>query len=55
MGMFSIWHWAIVLAVVVLLFGSGKVVKFAGDMGKAFPAFRKGLKDVQDIKSEIKG
>lgn len=54
MGMFSIWHWMIVLVVIVLLFGSGKIVKLAGDMGQAFPAFMKGIKDVKDIEKEIK-
>lgn len=55
MGAFSIWHWVIVLAVVVVLFGSGKIVKMSGDLGKAFPAFMKGIKDVKDIEREIKG
>lgn len=55
MGMFSIWHWLIVLVVVFVLFGGGgKLVALAGDLGKSFPAFMKGIKDVKDIEKEIR-
>lgn len=46
MGTFSIWHWLIVLAVALLLFGGGgKIKKIMGDMGSGITAFKKGLKD----------
>lgn len=46
MGSFSIWHWLIVLAVVLILFGGGgKLSRLMGDMAKGVTAFRKGLKD----------
>ncbi|MFI4987721.1 MAG: twin-arginine translocase TatA/TatE family subunit [Alphaproteobacteria bacterium] len=46
MGSFSIWHWLIVLAVVLILFGGGgKISKIMGDMAKGVKAFKKGLKD----------
>ena len=46
MGSFSIWHWLIVLAVALLLFGGGgKIKKIMGDMGSGITAFKKGLKD----------
>lgn len=46
MGSFSIWHWLIVLAVVLILFGGGgKISKIMGDMAKGVNAFKKGLKD----------
>jgi len=45
MGGLSIWHWAIVLLVVLLLFGSGKISGLMGDMAKGIKAFRNNLKD----------
>ncbi|MEM7171401.1 MAG: twin-arginine translocase TatA/TatE family subunit [Pseudomonadota bacterium] len=46
MGTFSIWHWLIVLAVALLLFGGGgKIKKIMGDVGSGITAFKKGLKD----------
>ncbi len=51
MGTFSIWHWLIVLAVVVLLFGGGgKISRLMGDFGKGLKSFKKGLKeDEQEV------
>lgn len=43
MGSFSIWHWLIVLLVVVLLFGTKKLRNLGGDLGEAVRGFRKGL------------
>ncbi|MCZ4282629.1 twin-arginine translocase TatA/TatE family subunit [Kiloniella laminariae] len=46
MGTFSIWHWLIVLVVVLVLFGGGgKLSKLMGDAGSGIKAFKKGLKD----------
>lgn len=46
MGTFSIWHWLIVLAVVLVLFGGGgKISRMMGDFGKGLKAFKKGMKD----------
>jgi sec-independent protein translocase protein TatA len=46
MGTFSIWHWLIVLAVVLVLFGGrGKISSLMGDVGKGIKSFRKGLND----------
>lgn len=46
MGSFSIWHWLIVLAVVLILFGGGgKLSRLAGDLAGGIKNFRKGLKD----------
>ena len=46
MGTFSIWHWLIVLAVVLLLFGGrGKISQIMGDFGKGLKSFKKGMKD----------
>ena len=49
MGTFSIWHWLIVGAVVLLLFGGGgKIPKLMRDMGVGINAFKKGLKESKD-------
>ena len=46
MGTFSIWHWLIVLVVVLVLFGGrGKLSSLMGDMAKGINAFKKGLKE----------
>ncbi len=46
MGTFSIWHWVIVLAVILLLFGGrGKIPNLMRDMGQGINAFKKGLKE----------
>ena len=43
MGSFSIWHWLIVLAIVLLLFGTGRVSNLMGDLAKGVKAFKKGM------------
>lgn len=48
MGSMSIWHWLILLVIVMLLFGAGKVPKLMGDMAKGVKAFKEGLKDIND-------
>ncbi|MDO1558250.1 twin-arginine translocase TatA/TatE family subunit [Brevundimonas sp. 2R-24] len=45
MGGFSIWHWLIVIAVVLLLFGGNKLSSIMGDAAKGIRAFKDGLKD----------
>ena len=50
-GSFSIWHWAIVIIVVLLLFGGrGKLSGLMGDAAKGVKAFRDGLKDTDGDK-----
>jgi sec-independent protein translocase protein TatA len=57
MGTFSIWHWLVVLAVVLVLFGGkGKISSLMGDFGKGLKSFKKGIKDeevIEDTKSEF--
>jgi len=43
MGGLSIWHWIIVLVVVLLVFGRGKISELMGDMAKGIKAFKKGM------------
>jgi sec-independent protein translocase protein TatA len=45
MGSFSIWHWLILILVVLLLFGRGKLSDLMGDMAKGIKSFKKGLAD----------
>ena len=45
MGTFSIWHWIIVLVVVLLLFGRGKIPELMGDVAKGIKSFKKGMQD----------
>ena len=57
MGSFSIWHWMVVLLVVLLLFGSGKVSNLMGDFAKGIKSFKKGLAEEPETdpdKAEIK-
>ncbi|MFP5516939.1 MAG: twin-arginine translocase TatA/TatE family subunit [Alphaproteobacteria bacterium] len=48
MGSFSIWHWLIVLVIVLLLFGAGKLPNVMGDIAKGVKAFKSGLKDEEE-------
>ena len=45
MGSFSIWHWLIVLLIVVLVFGTKKLKNMGGDLGGAVKGFKDGMKD----------
>jgi sec-independent protein translocase protein TatA len=51
MGSFSIWHWLIVLLVVVLVFGTKKLRNIGSDLGGAVKGFKEGMK-TEDGKSE---
>lgn len=53
MGAFSIWHWLIVLVVVLVLFGGkGKISSLMGDFGKGLKSFKKNVKDEGGAVSE---
>lgn len=63
MGSFSIWHWLIVLLVVVLIFGTKKLRNIGGDLGGAVKDFKDGMReegakeikqDGQAIEGEVK-
>ncbi len=45
MGSFSLVHWVILLAIVVLVFGAGRLPNVMGDFAKGIKAFRAGLRD----------
>ena len=48
MGSFSIWHWLIVLVVVVLIFGTKKLRNLGADLGGAVRGFKEGMKTGPD-------
>ena len=48
MGSFSIWHWLIVLVVVVLIFGTKKLRTLGTDLGSAVKGFKEGMKTEED-------
>ena len=45
MGSFSIWHWLVVLLIVVLVFGTKKLKNIGSDLGGAVKGFKDGMKD----------
>jgi sec-independent protein translocase protein TatA len=49
MGSMSIWHWIVVIGVVLLLFGRGKISDLMGDVAQGIKAFKKGMAD-DDVK-----
>lgn len=48
MGGLSVWHWLIVLLVVVLVFGTKKLGNMGGDIGKAVKGFKDGVRGEED-------
>jgi sec-independent protein translocase protein TatA len=48
MGSFSIWHWLIVLVIVVVVFGTKRLTGGARDLGKAVDEFKKGMRGDDD-------
>ncbi len=48
MGSFSIWHWLVVLAIVVVVFGTKKIANIGPDLGKAVKGFKDGLKGEEE-------
>jgi sec-independent protein translocase protein TatA len=54
MGSLSIWHWLLVILVVVLLFGRGKISDLMGDVAKGIKSFKKGMADETETADEDK-
>jgi sec-independent protein translocase protein TatA len=48
MGFSSIWHWVIVLLIVLILFGRGRIAEMMGDFGKGISSFKKGLSETEE-------
>lgn len=51
MGSFSIWHWLIVLVIVMLVFGTKKIGNIGSDLGKAVKGFKDGVKGEEEKSS----
>ncbi|HUX90841.1 MAG TPA: Sec-independent protein translocase subunit TatA [Gallionellaceae bacterium] len=54
MGSLSIWHWLIVLVVVVLIFGTKKLGNIGKDMGSAVKGFKEGMKGDDETPKQVK-
>ena len=53
MGSFSIWHWLIVLMVVLILFGGrGKISQLMGDFGKGLKSFKKSMREDESFEDQ---
>lgn len=54
MGSLSIWHWLIVLVVVVLIFGTKKLGNIGKDVGSAVKGFKEGMKTDEETSKQVK-
>ena len=52
MGTFSLSHWLVVLAIVLILFGAGRIPKAMGDLARGIRAFRTGMREDTAAESE---
>ena len=52
MGSFSIWHWLIVLLVIILVFGTAKLKNMGKDLGGAIKGFKEGMKEGGDTAAD---
>lgn len=53
MGGLSIWHWIIVLVVVLLVFGTKRLRNAGQDLGEAVKGFKKGMKDEDKVTGQL--
>lgn len=53
MGFSSIWHWVIVLLIVLILFGRGRIAEMMGDFGKGISSFKKGMSETEDHAAKV--
>ena len=53
MGSLSIWHWLIVLLVVILIFGTKKLRNMGSDLGGAVKGFKEGMKNEEDPPKQV--
>ena len=53
MGEMSLWHWIIVLVIVMVLFGAGRIPRVMGDLAKGIKSFKKGMsEDEETVKKD---
>jgi sec-independent protein translocase protein TatA len=53
MGSLSIWHWLIVLAIISLVFGTGKLRNLGSDLGFAVKGFKDGVKEAESLQNSL--
>jgi sec-independent protein translocase protein TatA len=53
MGSMSLWHWIVVIGVVLLLFGRGKISELMGDVAQGIKAFKKGMSEDDTAKNDV--
>ena len=51
MGSFSLMHWIVVLAIILILFGAGKLPRVMGDFAKGIKAFKAGMKEEDEVET----
>ena len=51
MGSFSLMHWIVVLAIILILFGAGKLPRVMGDFAKGIKAFKAGMKEDEEAET----
>jgi sec-independent protein translocase protein TatA len=51
MGSFSLMHWIVVLAIILILFGAGKLPRVMGDFAKGIKAFKAGMKEEEEAEA----
>mgnify|MGYP001370382524 CR=1 FL=1 len=54
MGTFSIWHWLVVLLVVILIFGTKKLRNLGADLGSAVRGFKEGMRSEEEKAAQAK-
>jgi sec-independent protein translocase protein TatA len=52
MGSMSLWHWIVVIGIVLLLFGRGKISELMGDVAQGIKAFKKGMSEDDTAKAD---
>ena len=52
MGSFSLWHWLVVIILVLLLFGRGRISDMMGDIGKGLKSFKQGMAEDEKTPAE---
>ncbi len=52
MGGFSLWHWIVVLIIVLVLFGRGRVADIMGEFGKGIKSFKQGVSEAEEVKPQ---
>ncbi len=55
MGSFSIWHWLVVLAIILLIFGTKKLRNVGSDLGSAIKNFKQSMKDEEHKPTDAQG